>query len=96
MMTFTVPAEFRSFVRSHPREYYQAIFQAAHRSLVKLAKDPKYLGTSKLGMVAVLHTWGRDLNFHPHVHAIIPGGGISESGTEWLSTEDPLKSLDSS
>jgi Putative transposase. len=86
MMTFTVPAEFRSFVRSHPRECYQAIFQAAHRSLVKLAKDPKYLGTSKLGMVAVLHTWGRDLNFHPHVHAIIPGGGISESGTEWLST----------
>lgn len=86
MMTFTVPAEFRRFMRTHPRQCYQALFKAAYHSLVKLAKDPKYLGTGKLGMVAVLHTWGRDLHYHPHVHAIVPGGGISQSGTEWLST----------
>lgn len=86
MMTFTVPAEFRGFVRAHPRECYRALFEAANRSLVKLAKDPQYLGSGKLGMTAVLHTWGRDLNYHPHVHFIIPGGAISELGTQWLST----------
>lgn len=86
MMTFTVPAEFRWFMRSHPRECYQALFKAAYHALVKLAKDPKYLGSGKLGMVAVLHTWGRDLDYHPHLHAIVPGGAISKSGTEWLST----------
>lgn len=86
MMTFTVPAPFRGFMRAHPRECYRAFFEAANRSLVKLAKDPKYLGSSKLGMTGVLHTWGRDLNYHPHVHFIVPGGAISESGTQWLSS----------
>lgn len=86
MITFTVPEEFRAFVRSHPRECYKALFEAAYQSLVTLAQDPKYLGSSKLGMTGVLHTWGRDLNYHPHVHFIVPGGAISSSGTEWLST----------
>ena len=86
MITFTVPAEFRPFTRSHPRECYKAIFEAANQSLVKLARDPKYLGSSKLGMVGVLHTWGRDLSYHPHVHFIVPGGAISKSGTQWLSS----------
>lgn len=88
MMTFTMPSEHRPFMRAHPRECYSAIFKATHRSMVKLAKDPKYLGSGKIGMVAVLHTWGRDLNYHPHVHAIVPGGAISESGTEWLSSRN--------
>lgn len=86
MITFTVPEEFRAFVRSHPRECYKALFEAAYQSLVTLAQDPKYLGSSKLGMTGVLHTWGRDLNYHPHVHFIVPGGAISSSGTEWIST----------
>lgn len=88
MMTFTVPAEFRGFMRSHPRECYKALFEAANQSLMKLAKDPKYIGSSKLGMVAVLHTWGRDLQYHPHVHCIVPGGAISESGTQWLPSRN--------
>lgn len=86
MLTFTVPAEFRAFMRSHPRECYQAIFQAAYQSLIQLARDPKYLGSDRLGMTGVLHTWGRDLNYHPHVHFIVPGGALSSSGTEWLSS----------
>ncbi len=72
MLTFTVPAEFRAFMRSHPRECYQAIFQAAYQSLLQLARDPKYIGSDRLGMTGVLHTWGRDLNYHPHVHFIVP------------------------
>jgi hypothetical protein len=84
MITFTVPAEFRSFVRSHPKECYKALFDAAYKTLVKLAKDPKYVGSSKLGVTGVLHTWGRDMSYHPHVHFIVPGGAISEDGTSWL------------
>ena len=88
MVTFTVPAEFRAFMRSHPRECYRAIFQAAQAALIALAQDPKYLGSDRLGMTGVLHTWGRDLNYHPHVHFIVPGGAISQSGTEWLSSRN--------
>ncbi len=86
MLTFTVPAEIRGFIRSHPRQGYRALFEAAYQSMAKLAKDPKFIGSSKLGMTGVLHTWGRDLSYHPHVHFIVPGGAISESGTEWLGT----------
>lgn len=86
MITFTVPAEFRSFMRSHPRECYKAIFEAAKQAMMVLAKDRKYIGSDQIGMTGVLHTWGRDLNYHPHVHFIVPGGAISKSGTEWLSS----------
>ena len=86
MITFTVPKEFRPFMRSHPKECYRAIFEAARLSLVKLAKDPRFIGSGNIGMTGVLHTWGRDLNYHPHVHFIVPGGAISKSGTEWLSS----------
>jgi hypothetical protein len=58
--------------------------QAAYQSLSTLAKDAKYLGSNNIGATAVLHTWGRDLNYHPHVHMIVPGGAISQSGTDWL------------
>lgn len=86
MLTFTVPAEFRPFMRSHPRQCYQALMQAAYQALTTLAKDPHYLGSDKLGATAVLHTWGRDLNYHPHVHMIVPGGAISPAGTQWTSS----------
>ncbi len=86
MITFTVPKEFRPFMRSHPKECYRAIFEAARLSLVKLAKDPRFVGSGNIGMSGILHTWGRDLNYHPHAHFIVPGGAISKSGTEWLSS----------
>ena len=86
MITFTVPQEFRRFVRSHPRECYKAIFKAAYGTLVQLAKGNKYVGSSKLGVTGVLHTWGRDLSYHPHVHFLVPGGAISEDGNAWLSS----------
>ncbi len=88
MLTFTVPAEFRAFMRSHPKECYQAIFQAAYHALTVLARDPRHLGSERLGMTGVLHTWGRDLNYHPHVHFIVPGGAISDSGDQWLPSRN--------
>jgi len=86
MITFTVPEEFRSFARSHPKECYKAIFDAAYKTMVKLAKDPKYIGSGKLGMTGVLHTWGRDVGYHPHVHFIVPGGAIGKDGVSWLKS----------
>ena len=86
MITFTVPQEFRRFVRSHPRECYKALFKAAYGTLVQLAKGNKHVGSSKLGATGVLHTWGRDLSYHPHVHFLVPGGAISEDGNAWLSS----------
>lgn len=84
MLTFTVPAEFRAFMRSHPKQCYRALMMAAYQSLATLAKDNKYLGSGNIGATAVLHTWGRDMNYHPHIHMIVPGGGLSATGTEWL------------
>jgi hypothetical protein len=86
MLTFTIPKEFRPFVRSHPRECYKALFEAAYQAMVKLAKDPKYLGSPNIGTTGVLHTWGRDLNYHPHAHFIVPGGTIGTDGASWISS----------
>lgn len=58
--------------------------EAAYQSMVTLAKDRKYLGSGHIGATGVLHTWGRDMNYHPHVHFIVPGGALSQSGDQWL------------
>lgn len=84
MLTFTVPKEMREFIRSHPKECYQALFEATRQALSALASDPRWIGSANVGFVAVLHTWGRDLNYHPHVHCIVPSGALSPSGNEWL------------
>jgi hypothetical protein len=84
LITFTVPKELRRFIRSHRRECYRVLFEAAAATLIELAKDPKYVGSSRLGFTGVLHSWGRSLTFHPHVHFIVPGGAISEDGEKWL------------
>jgi hypothetical protein len=84
LVTFTLPRELHPFARAHPRECYRAMFDASAATLRELASNPKYVGSSKLGFSGVLHTWGRTLNFHPHVHFIVPGGAISEDGQQWL------------
>jgi hypothetical protein len=84
LVTFTVPKDLRRFVRSHPRECYRALFQASAATLIELAKNPKYVGSRRLGFTGVLHTWGRSLIYHPHVHFIVPGGAIGADGTGWL------------
>ena len=84
LITFTVPAPLRAFMRSHPRASYAALFGASSGALKKLAADPKYVGTNKPGFFGVLHTWGRTLDYHPHVHYVVPGGGLSDDGEAWL------------
>jgi hypothetical protein len=83
-ITFTVPAELRSFIRSHQKTAYGALFDASSQTLKLLAANPKWVGTDCPGFLGVLHTWGRALPFHPHIHYIVPGGGPSPDGSRWL------------
>ena len=84
LITFTVPQELRGLFQKHPREGYSALFTAGAGTLRKLAENPKYVGSRRLGFTGVLHTWGRDLCYHPHVHFLVPGGGLSDDGQRWL------------
>src|SRR5215471_10904829 len=83
LLTFTVPEALRPLIRSHQRLAYQAMFQASSRALKQLAKDQRFIGTNLLGFTGVLHTWGRQLQYHPHIHDIVPGGGLSPDRTAW-------------
>jgi hypothetical protein len=84
LVTFTLPAALREVARSHQRVVYAALFEASSSALRALAADPRYLGTDRLGFFGVLHTWGRTLEYHPHVHYVVPGGGLSADGNNWL------------
>jgi len=81
-VVFTLPAELRVLVRSHQRVLLGALMQTAAETLQALAADPHYVGGS-LGILAVLHTWTRALLYHPHVHCLVPGGGLAGDGTTW-------------
>src|SRR5271166_1277346 len=84
LVTFTLPAELRALARSHQRVIYAALFEASSQALRALAANPRFVGTYRLGFFGVLHTWGRTLDYHPHVHYVVPGGGIDEDGSRWL------------
>jgi hypothetical protein len=84
LITFTVPQELRPLVRAHPRECYPAMFAAAAATLRELARNPKHVGSDRLGFTGVLHTWGRNLSYHPHLHFLVPGGALSQDGQAWL------------
>ena len=84
LVTFTLPAELRALARSHRRVVYAALFEASSEALRTLAADAKFVGTDRLGFFGVLHTWGRTLEYHPHVHYVVPGGGLSADGSRWL------------
>jgi hypothetical protein len=81
-VVFTLPSSLRPVTRRNQREMYKLLFAAATKTLLTLGEDPKRLG-GQLGITAVLHTWTRELEFHPHLHCIVTGGGLSADGTEW-------------
>ena len=97
LLTFTVPETLRPFLRSHQRIAYHAMFQASAMALKRLATDPRFIGTDLPGFTGVLHTWGRQLQYHPHIHYIVPGGGLSADRSAWLPSRAsffvPVKAL---
>jgi hypothetical protein len=87
LVTFTVPGALRPWIRSHLQSGLDVLFSASAQALQDLAANPKRLG-AQLGMLGVLHTWSRTLIFHPHIHFLVPGGGLSPDGRSWMAAKD--------
>jgi hypothetical protein len=85
-VVFTLPAALGPIALQNPRVVYGILFRAAAETLLQIAADPKHLG-AEIGFLAVLHTWGQNLQHHPHVHCIVPGGGLSPDGSRWVACE---------
>jgi hypothetical protein len=83
-VVFTLPAPAADIAYQNKAEVYGILFKAAAETLITIAADPRHLG-ARIGLTAVLHTWGSALTHHPHVHCIVPGGGISSDGASWIS-----------
>jgi hypothetical protein len=90
-VVFTLPEELRSLCLLNPKAMYNLLFKASWETIKTLSKDVKYLGAQS-GMTAVLHTWSQNLSLHPHLHCIVPGGGLSSKG-KWKSTRNKGKYL---
>jgi hypothetical protein len=90
LVTLTLPQSLRQLARSHQRSAYAAMFSCAHEAVKKIAHDTRFLGSTRIGYLAVLHTWGSTLQYHPHLHLVIPGGAVSEKGDQWLSSQQNL------
>ncbi|MGH8523094.1 MAG: IS91 family transposase [Gammaproteobacteria bacterium] len=83
-VVFTVPEEIAAIAYQNKKEVYDILFRAAAETLTTIAADPKHLG-AQIGFFAVLHSWGQNLLFHPHLHCVVPGGGPSPDGQRWIS-----------
>jgi hypothetical protein len=83
LVTFTVPAELRPLIRSHQKVLYAMLLREAAGALGDVARTHKDLG-AEIGLLAVLQTWTRDLRYHPHVHCMVPAGGLSEDRLRWV------------
>ncbi|MEE9195334.1 MAG: IS91 family transposase [Alphaproteobacteria bacterium] len=83
-VVFTLPAPIAELAYQNKAVVYAILFRAASETLLTIAADPKHLG-ARIGITAVLHSWGSALTHHPHVHCIVPGGGLSPDGTAWVS-----------
>jgi hypothetical protein len=86
-VVFTLPATLGPVALQNPREVYGLLFRAAAETLVEIAADPEHLG-AEIGFLAVLHTWGQNLQHHPHLHCVVPGGGLSPDRSRWVACPD--------
>lgn len=93
-IVFTIPEEFRLIAYQNKQTVYGILFRAAAETLLQLARDPRHLG-AEIGFFGILHTWGQTLCHHPHVHFVVPAGGLSPDRTKWISASEkfflPLK-----
>jgi hypothetical protein len=88
-VVFTVPHELNVLALQNPREFYDLLFTASAQTLLEVAADPRHLG-AEIGAISILHTWGQNLLLHPHVHCVIPAGGISPDHTRWVRPRYPF------
>src|SRR6266436_999284 len=83
-VVFTLPEEIAAIAYQNKKVVYDILFRATSETLGTIAADPKHLG-AEIGFFTVLHTWGQNLMFHPHLHCVVPGGGLSPDGDRWVS-----------
>jgi hypothetical protein len=83
MLTFTVPEPLRLFLCRHQRVGYGALFEASSGAIKTLVGDSRFVGGDQAGFFGVLHTWGRQLQYHPHIHYVVPGGALSSEDGAW-------------
>jgi hypothetical protein len=83
-VVFTLPAPLGALALQHKRLLYGLLFRAVATTLRTIARDPQHLGAD-IGFLAVLHTWGQTLQHHPHLHCVVPGGGVAPDGTHWVA-----------
>lgn len=86
-VVFTLPDSLNHFIRSFPKQSYDALFSAASQTLLNLCADTRRLGMTP-GFTAVLHTWGQTMQFHPHLHVIVTAGGLSSDGSRFIDKSD--------
>jgi len=95
-IVFTLPHEFSALILGNKRLLYDLLFRASAATLLEVARDPKYFG-AEIGFLGVLHTWGQNLEHHPHVHYIVPDGGLAADGSRWIDSSRrfflPVKAL---
>lgn len=95
-LVFTIPDSLNKLFYINQREAYAILFKAAGKTITQSGKNTKYLGANT-GAIGILHTWGQTLTYHPHVHMLVPSGGLSEDGTDWISSHEkfflPVKLL---
>ena len=82
-VVFTLPQELKPLTLKNRRVIYTLLFRAASQTLLQLAADPKRLG-AQIGFTAILHTWGQNILFHPHLHCVVTGGGLTADGSRWI------------
>lgn len=90
-LVFTLPSELNQLCLHYPKVMYRFLFEATWYTVNKLGKDQKWVG-AKLGMIAILHTWGSNLSLHPHLHCMVPAGGLTKNG-QWKSSKSKGKYL---
>lgn len=83
-VVFTIPDSMAFIALGNKRVVYKILFRAVSETLLTIAADPKHLG-AKIGVLAILHTWGSNLQYHPHIHCVIPGGGLSSRQKKWIA-----------
>ena len=97
MLTFTVPEALRAFLYRHQQLGYGALFEASSQAIKVLVRDPRFVGGDEAGFFGVLHTWGRQLQYHPHIHYVVPGGALSSEDGAWHASSPgfflPVKAL---
>jgi Putative transposase/Transposase zinc-binding domain len=86
-VVFTLPHELSALALGNKRIIYDLLYAASAAAMLELARDPKHLG-AEIGFLGVLHTWGQNLEHHPHVHYIVPSGGLSTDGSRWIGGSD--------